>query len=90
MLSLYRAGLRLRREAPWGGGAFRWIPSGDEVLAFARGEDFVCFVNFGSEPVALPPGAEILIASNDLEGGAVSRDTTVWLLNPLGQGEEGR
>ena len=90
MLSLYRAGLRLRREAPWGGGAFRWIPSGDEVLAFARGEDFVCFVNFGSEPAALPPGAEILIASNDLEGGAVSRDTTVWLLNPLGQGEEGR
>ena len=90
MLSLYRAGLRVRREAPWGGGAFRWIPSGDEVLAFARGEDFVCFVNFGSEPVALPPGAEILIASNDLEGGAVSRDTTVWLLNPLGQGEEGR
>jgi len=40
--------------------------------------------------VALPPGAEILIASNDLEGGVVSQDTTVWLLNPLGQGEEGR
>jgi alpha-glucosidase len=89
MLSLYRAGLRLRKDAPWGTGAFTWIPSGDDVVAFARGE-FACLVNFGSEPVALPPGVEILIASNDLEGGAVSQDTTVWLLNPLGQGEEGR
>ena len=90
MLSLYRAGLRLRREAPWGTGAFAWFPSGDEVLAFTRGEDFACFVNFGSEPVALPAGAEVLIASNDLEGGAVPHDTTVWLMNPLGQGERGR
>jgi alpha-glucosidase len=89
MLSLYRAGLHLRKQAPWGQGAFAWLPSGDDVVAFARGE-FACLVNFGSEPVALPPGAEILIASNDLEGGAVSQDTTVWLLNPLGQGEEGR
>jgi len=90
MLSLYRAGLRLRREAPWGTGAFSWFPSGDEVLAFARGEDFVCFVNFGPDPVPLPAGAEVLIASDDLEGGAVPQDTTVWLLNPLGQGEKGR
>jgi alpha-glucosidase len=89
MLSLYRAGLRVRKTTPWGAGAFTWIPSGDDVVAFARGE-FACLVNFGSEPVALPPGAEILIASNDLEGGVVSQDTTVWLLNPLGQGEEGR
>ncbi len=89
MLSLYRAGLRLRKTAPWGAGEFTWIPSGDDVVAFARGR-FACLVNFGSEPVALPPDAEILIASNDLEGGAVSHDTTVWLLNPLGQGEEGR
>jgi alpha-glucosidase len=89
MLSLYRAGLRLRRQAPWGPGEFRWLPAGDAVLAFTRG-DFACFVNFGSDAVALPPGAETLIASNDLEGGAVPQDTTVWLLNPLGQGEKGR
>jgi len=90
MLSLYRAGLRLRRAAPWGAGAFAWLPSGTEVLAFTRGEDFTCLVNFGSEPAALPPGAEVLIASKDLQGGAVPHDTTVWLLNPLGQGEKGR
>ncbi len=71
MLSLYRAGLRLRHEAPWGMGAFGWLPSGDEVIAFMRGEDFACFVNFGLKPLALPAGAEVLIASNDLEGGAV-------------------
>jgi len=90
MLSLYRAGLRVRRQAPWAAGPFAWLPSGDEVLAFTRGEDFACLVNFGPEPVALPPGAEVLIASNELQGGAVPQDTTVWLLNPLGQGKEGR
>jgi alpha-glucosidase len=90
MLSLYRAGLRLRKEAPWQDGAFGWIPSGDGVLAFARGDSFACLVNFGSESVALPPKADVLIASNDLEGGAVPQDTTVWYVNPLGQGEEGR
>jgi alpha-glucosidase len=90
MLSLYRAGLRLRKQAPWGAGAFRWVSPGDDVLAFARGDAFACLVNFGPKPVALPAGAEVVIASNDLEGGAVPQDTTVWLLNPLGQGEEGR
>jgi alpha-glucosidase len=90
MLALYRAGLRARRRAPWGAGAFTWLPSGDDVLAFARGDSFACLVNFGPEAVALPAGAEVLISSNDLEGGAVQHDTTVWLLNPLGQGERGR
>jgi len=28
----------------------------------------------------MPAGAEILIASGELEGGAVPADTTVWLL----------
>ena len=52
MLTLYRTGLRLRRAAPWGEGALalgsRPLRS---VLAFARGERFVCLVNFGPEPV---------------------------------------
>ena len=29
----------------------RWLPSPDAVLAFARGERFVCLVNFGPDPV---------------------------------------
>jgi alpha-glucosidase len=75
MLSLYRAGLRVRRTI---NGPLDWIPSADTVLAFTRGTSFMCVVNFGSEPVPLPPG-EVLIASSELEGGAVPKDTTVWL-----------
>jgi len=85
MLSLYRTGLRLRRESPWSGDApFRWLPTDDDVLAFARGDGFVCLVNFGSEPVALPAGAELLIASAELQGGVLSQDTTVWLRQAKG------
>jgi alpha-glucosidase len=80
MLSLYRAGLRLRRATPeLGDGSLRWLPSADAVVAFARGENFACLVNFGREPIELPVGADVLIASNDLEGGALPQDTTVWL-----------
>ncbi len=81
MLNLYRAGLRLRREAPWGAdGTVRWIPSDDEVLAFARGARFVCVVNFGPNPVELPVGADVLIASDVLDGGSLPQDTSAWLL----------
>jgi glycosidase len=80
MLSLYRAGLRLRRAAPWGQErGLQWHPAADSVIAFARGEGFACFVNFGREPVELPAGAHVLIASRELEGGALPPDTTVWL-----------
>lgn len=75
MLSLYRAGLRLRRDIR---GPLRWLPSDPSVIAFARGDSFACVVNFGPEPVPLPPG-DVLIASSELEGGAVPHDTTVWL-----------
>ncbi len=82
MLSLYRAGLRFRRAAPWGGGAFQWVPSSHTVLSFSRGEQFKCLVNFGPRPVELPKGSDVLIASNELEGGALPPDTTVWLYRP--------
>jgi alpha-glucosidase len=75
MLSLYRAGLRLRRDIR---GPLRWLPSDPSVIAFGRGDSFACVVNFGPEPVPLPP-ADVLIASGELEGGAVPHDTTVWL-----------
>jgi alpha-glucosidase len=54
------------------------------VLAFSRGDRFVCVVNFGPDPVELPAGTTVLIASSELEGGALPQDTTVWLR----QGEE--
>jgi len=80
MLNLYRAGLRLRRTlASLGDGDLHWLPSSDSVLAFARGEDFICLVNFGPDPVDLPDGAKVLLASSELEGGALPYDSTVWL-----------
>jgi alpha-glucosidase len=80
MLALYRTGLRFRRAAPWGDDAgLRWLPSSESVLAFARGERFTCIVNFGPDPVELPAAADVLIASDELEGGELPRDTTVWL-----------
>jgi alpha-glucosidase len=80
MLALYREALRLRRNIPWSGdGDLRWLEPADSVLAFERGDRFVCLVNFGPEAVQLPFGAIVLLASDDLEGGALPQDTTVWL-----------
>ena len=81
MLTLYRTGLSIRRQAPWGtDAAFAWLDYGDQVIAFGRGERFACIVNFGEEPIELPPAVEVLAASGPLEAGAVPQDTTVWLL----------
>ena len=81
MLSLYRAGLRTRRQAPWGvEGQLSWLDYGDDVIAFTRGEGFLCIVNFGSQPLELPAGAEVLMGSSELVGDTLSQDTTVWLI----------
>jgi alpha-glucosidase len=81
MLSLYRAGLRIRRQAPWGvGSQLRWLDYGDDVIAFTRGEGFLCLVNFGSPPLELPAGADVLVVSAELVGDKLSQDTTVWLI----------
>jgi alpha-glucosidase len=95
MLTLYRAGLRLRRAAPWGDAdALRWLPAPDDVLVFGRGDRFVCAVNFGPDPYPLPLGADVLLSSDELQGGAVPPQTTVWF-HPAekaqtGQRKEGR
>jgi alpha-glucosidase len=95
VLSLYRDGLSLRRSAPWGDAtSIAWLETADDAFAFARGDRFVCLVNFGHDPVPLPHGSEVLIASGALEGGAVPTDTTVWFLHNGNrqnvQGKEGR
>jgi alpha-glucosidase len=83
MLSLYRAGLRIRRQAPWGDGSEpRWLEYGDDVIAFARGDRFLCIVNFGSQPVELPAEADVLLGSAALDGNALPQDTTAWLVLP--------
>ncbi|MCW2717560.1 glycoside hydrolase family 13 protein [Pseudonocardia sp.] len=79
MLTLYRSALRLRREHPeLGDGELTWLPSGPGVLAFRRGPGLACVVNLSGEPVALPAGATVLLASGPLPGAAVPVDTAVW------------
>jgi alpha-glucosidase len=96
MLNLYRRGLELRRVAPWDEDApLAWLATPEHALAFSRGPRFTCLTNFGAESVPLPAGAELLLASSELEGGAVAADTTVWLRQAQttptdGVGKEGR
>jgi alpha-glucosidase len=84
-LELYRAALRLRRAERLGTGGAAWEPayaSDDEVIAVRNGSVLVV-ANLGSTPVALPEGAEVLLASglpDDAPVGAdLPGDTTAWL-----------
>ncbi len=53
-----------------------------DVLALSNGagsrERVLVVTNFGETPVALPEGAEVVVASGPLEDGRVPQDTTVW------------
>ncbi|MFK4836227.1 glycoside hydrolase family 13 protein [Microbacterium sp. ZW T2_14] len=93
-LNLYRDLLRLRRELDeLGDGPLQWwedaVPTAAggidvarghaDVLAFRRGDRFACVVNTGSDPVALPPGAAVLLASSPLEAGLLPGNAAAWL-----------
>jgi alpha-glucosidase len=78
-LAFYREALRCRRDLA--------VPAGpdvdlddvdDELLSFTRGPLRV-LLNCGDAPVALPPGAEVVLASGPVEHGKLPRDTAVWL-----------
>jgi alpha-glucosidase len=79
MLNLYRTALRIRRDT-LGDGTIRWIPLGEEVLAFARESGLTCVVNLGAEPVRLPEHQRICLTSGPVDGGLLPADTAVWLL----------
>ena len=79
-LSLYRTAIALRAEHLAEERAFALDTSfGDDVLAYRRG-DVLVIVNMGSSPVALPAGAEVLLASSPTSGSVIEQDTAVWLL----------
>jgi alpha-glucosidase len=80
MLSLYREALRIRRTEPaLGDGSLRWLETSDGILAFARGDDFVCVVNLTDAAVELPSHATVLLQSEALEDGLLPQDTAAWL-----------
>jgi alpha-glucosidase len=80
MLSLYRNALRIRRADPsLGDGSLRWLEGPDGVLAFARGERFVCVLNLSPGAVELPPHESVLLASTPLVEGPLASDSAAWL-----------
>jgi alpha-glucosidase len=82
MLELYRSALRLRRTEPALSSErepMRWLKAGPGVLAFRRGEDLACVVNLSAQPAELPDHVSVLLASGELHGALLPRDTGVWL-----------
>ncbi|WP_433887823.1 glycoside hydrolase family 13 protein [Streptomyces sp. CA-111067] len=94
-LELYRAALALRRSHPalGAGTAVTWLDAPDGVLAFHRdgpnGQHFVCAVNVGAAPAALPgivpATARVLLASSPAPAAdpaaaevVLPADTAVW------------
>jgi len=80
MLALYRTMLGIRRSDPdLRDGGLRWLPSADDVLAFARGDGFRCLTNFSGAPIRLPADCSLLLASAELTAGLLPSDATAWL-----------
>jgi alpha-glucosidase len=82
-LELYRTLLALRRERALGtGGLAEGDGFGNDVVALVNSGaagDTLVLANLGAEPVALPEGARVLVASGPLtDVGGVPTDTTVW------------
>jgi alpha-glucosidase len=84
-LELYRTLLAIRRAKGLGGGSLSLLEGfSPEVVAFvnepADGERVLVIANLGAEPVTLPAGPQLLVASGPLTGqGLLPTDTTVWL-----------
>ena len=79
-LDLYRRALRFRREhLARGERPFAWLETGPDVLAFTRGDDVRCLVNFGLAGVPLDDGWTVVLASEPLTHGQVPTDGAVWL-----------
>jgi alpha-glucosidase len=80
ILSLYRTALRLRRRLDaLGDGALQWLEGPAAALMFSRQPGFACVVNFGRDPIPLPPGGTVILSSGPLEGEQVPTDVAVWL-----------
>ncbi|WP_199734794.1 alpha-amylase family glycosyl hydrolase [Cellulomonas sp. PhB143] len=81
MLSLYRAALALRRSEPGLRSAdLSWVElpgASEDVIAFSRG-DVVSVTNLGAGPLPLPDDADLLLASAELDDGALPSDASAW------------
>ncbi|MGO1774640.1 glycoside hydrolase family 13 protein [Agrococcus casei] len=77
MLELYREAIRLRSVLGLGSGAIEWVDFGPSAVAFRNGQTTV-ITNFGAEPIEVPAGLTIQLASGHVES-TITADQTVWL-----------
>jgi alpha-glucosidase len=78
----YRAAIELRRSRGLGSGSLAFVDGwGEDVFAVLNGEVLI-LANFGSEPVVLPDGTVVLVASHALDESdgvvTVARDVAIW------------
>jgi alpha-glucosidase len=79
MLWLYRDALRIRHElAELRADTYAWLESSADVIAFSRGTQFVCLVNFGEQPIELPAGT-VLLASVPVHQDRLPTDAAAWV-----------
>jgi len=79
-LQLFRSAITLRRLHGVADEQLDWVTADETVLAFRRGSGLTCMVNYGPEPVALPPHRQVLVASaHQSRPDRLEPDTAVWL-----------
>jgi alpha-glucosidase len=85
MLQLYRDALGQRRDRP-PDGSIRWRPAKDGVLVFERPSGLISATNLTDEParIALPDGAEPVLASGEMDGATLPPDTSAWFATTPG------
>ncbi|MGZ5415305.1 MAG: glycoside hydrolase family 13 protein [Aeromicrobium sp.] len=84
-LELYKSLLHTRRDLRLGRGTLSWLDGyGEDVLAFSistpAGKTIAVIANLGDDPVGIPEGAGVLVASAELAPGApLPTDVAVWV-----------
>lgn len=82
MLHLYREAIALRHRIPaLSSSSFGWLPAEPGVLAFTRGDGFVCVANCSPRPVCTPVDAQLLHASDPDVGEKMPPNSAAWFLS---------
>jgi len=78
-LELYRQALTTRSsEEGFRQGQMTWLATTQEVLAFKRGNNIACYLNFG-KCYSLPEGAKVLLSSAPIVDHTLPTDSAAWL-----------
>ena len=91
-LELVRTALRIRRARGLGSGSLVWaseFADSPDVVAF-RNREVLVVLNMGTEPVALPAGMQVLLASAaDDDGTHLGPNAAVWAVVAGGTDDDG-